>query len=335
MGGGLLGYRITGRLVTDPDVQAALSKLQSDFNPTPSDNSCSYLNGMRYMALAATVLRTMQDDPGGGNLYSGSIGGVLTPQYGGATRGWWYDWAVYLTLVQQDNGKITLSIHYPTFQTCLAMLVLEENIPGLCVDPDNDGICEAVDNCPLSNNANQIDGDADRVGDACDNCRQIANPEQWDIDGDQFGDPCDNCPTIANSDQQDSDGDGIGDACEETPQDSDGDGVPDTTDNCPANRNADQQDRDGDGFGDVCDNCLEYRNPDQVDADGDWVGDTCDNCPNQRNPDQLDTDGDGTGDACEEKPETGGGCGCNTGASGASGSLLLIGMLALKLRKRR
>ena len=38
-------------------------------------------------------------------------------------------------------------------------------------DPDNDGICQVSDNCPLTPNPGQRDGDGDGVGDACEGCR--------------------------------------------------------------------------------------------------------------------------------------------------------------------
>ena len=72
---------------------------------------------------------------------------------------------------------------------------------GACTDTDLDGICDDVDNCVYTANANQADTDGDGVGDACDNC-----------------------PAVANSTQTDTDGDGTGDACEVTPP----------TDLCPA-----------------------------------------------------------------------------------------------------
>ncbi|XP_046753629.1 cartilage oligomeric matrix protein isoform X2 [Diprion similis] len=159
-------------------------------------------------------------------------------------------------------------------------------------DKDNDGILNAVDNCPLVYNRDQEDNDRDKldgVGDACDNCPYLYNPGQRDIDGDKLGDACD--PDIDN------------------------DGIRNNDDNCPYNRNPNQNDRDGDGFGDVCDNCPNASNADQRDSDGDSVGDVCDtgadrdgdgiqddwdNCPYVANADQTDTDNDGRGDECDD-----------------------------------
>lgn len=58
------------------------------------------------------------------------------------------------------------------------------------------------------------DSDGDGVGDALDNCPATPNANQLDRDGDGVGDACDNCPSVVNPDQRDSDGDGVGDACE-------------------------------------------------------------------------------------------------------------------------
>jgi MYXO-CTERM domain-containing protein len=45
-------------------------------------------------------------------------------------------------------------------------------------DSDHDGIDDALDNCPFTPNADQLDTDGDGVGDVCDNCAGIANKDQ-------------------------------------------------------------------------------------------------------------------------------------------------------------
>ena len=170
-------------------------------------------------------------------------------------------------------------------------------------DVDNDGIDNAVDNCPNIVNPDQDDTDGDLLGDLCDNCPSVANADQTDTDSDSFGDICDNCPTVANTDQTDSDGDTAGDACDicngyDDFVDDDSDGLPNGCDNCPAASNPTQEDFDADGVGDSCDNCLTTVNSAQEDIDADAVGDSCDNCINVANTDQADSDGDGVGDAC-------------------------------------
>lgn len=72
----------------------------------------------------------------------------------------------------------------------------------------------------------RADTDDDGVPDALDNCPNVANPDQSDIDGNRAGDLCDdfdrdgvlnvedNCPSDPNAWQEDVDADGIGDACD-------------------------------------------------------------------------------------------------------------------------
>ena len=79
---------------------------------------------------------------------------------------------------------------------------IDDNAPGcntffeidttcLALDPDQDGILTADDNCP-----------------------NLYNPNQEDADSDSVGNPCDNCPLIPNANQADSNNNFIGNACE-------------------------------------------------------------------------------------------------------------------------
>lgn len=81
-------------------------------------------------------------------------------------------------------------------------------IPPSVADSDNDGVADAVDNCPTVTNPLQEDADADSIGDACDPL------DDRDSDGDGVPDVLDNCPSVANPDQADSNANGTGDACE-------------------------------------------------------------------------------------------------------------------------
>jgi hypothetical protein len=200
-------------------------------------------------------------------------------------------------------------------------------------DTDEDGVPDAMDNCPVVYNPLQENDDTDEFGNACDNCPTVDNPGQEDSDLDGFGDACDectdsdgdgfgnpgfpanlcevdNCPRQFNPGQEDADADGKGDSCDIC-TDLDGDGFGDPgypastclPDNCPDIANPNQSDGDGDGLGDSCDVCT--------DSDEDGFGDpgypasTCeiDNCPDVANPGQADGDDDGAGDVCDACPD--------------------------------
>ncbi|MFZ1693609.1 MAG: proprotein convertase P-domain-containing protein, partial [Flavobacteriales bacterium] len=53
-------------------------------------------------------------------------------------------------------------------------------------DGDGDGVCDALDNCPMDVNPGQADSDSDGAGDACDVCPNLANASPGDAcdDGD-------------------------------------------------------------------------------------------------------------------------------------------------------
>ncbi|MBI5696276.1 MAG: thrombospondin type 3 repeat-containing protein [Nitrospirae bacterium] len=212
-------------------------------------------------------------------------------------------------------------------------LVLQHAAELSATDADSDGVSYQTDNCPVTDNPDQLETDEDSLGDACDNCpatynpgqqdndqdgigdicdgdddndgvsdmidvcRFVADPEQLDVDWDTLGDACDNCPAVSNPDQSDFDGDGIGNVCD---TDFDGDGTADVADNCPYNANPGQEDDDGDGVGNPCDPCP---NDALDDGDGDGYCADNDNCPTVNNPQQYDLgDHDGVGDDCDNCP---------------------------------
>ena len=200
--------------------------------------------------------------------------------------GQWWEWSVYWS--PQQPGYPVFWVNGQTFAS------------SCCPDPDGDGICDSVDNCPSVANGGQQDGDGDNVGDACDNCPTVSNAGQGDADNDTVGDPCDSCP--GHDDTADADGDSVADGCDNCPNstntgqsDGDSDGIGDACDNCASISNPGQDDFDSDGLGDICDGCpMDADN----DIDGDGVCGDVDNCPGIANPLQEDGNGDGIGDAC-------------------------------------
>jgi len=158
-----------------------------------------------------------------------------------------------------EAGKYTISVTHKNILVndvqyfSLVVNGIKDNVPK--VDTDNDGIYDAIDNCPLVENPDQLDSDGDGEGDVCDT----------DDDNDGILDENDNCPLVLNTNQLDVDGDGEGDVCD---TDDDNDGILDENDNCPLISNFNQLDFDNDGTGDICD----------ADDDNDSVLDENDNC---------------------------------------------------------
>jgi hypothetical protein len=99
-------------------------------------------------------------------------------------------------------------------------------------DADGDGLCDAVDDCPNTQNLFNNDADRDGLDDACDTCPAVPNAtHQIDSDGDGLGDDCDPCPGWLGLGQLDRDQDGLcdldpADTCfgPEAVGDADGDG---------------------------------------------------------------------------------------------------------------
>jgi hypothetical protein len=84
-----------------------------------------------------------------------------------------------------------------------------------CVDPDRDGVCGPLDNCPGIANGpgmdNQLDSDNDGVGDVCDNCVGAYNPRLGDADR---GTPARRSFQTTTGGQLDDDADGTGNRCD-------------------------------------------------------------------------------------------------------------------------
>ncbi len=193
------------------------------------------------------------------------------------------------------------------------------------VDPDEDGIGIADDNCPDHYNNDSADTDSDFIGDVCDNCPSEFNTGQANInpqdglegdacepndpDHDGWRDSSDNCSGDYNPSQDDVDCDGVGDTCDpdnNTPwTDADSDGVCDLFDACTGDDSSGDTDEDG-----LCDDTDTCPNDPLNDPDGDTVCDDVDLCPDIYNEDStytIDTNGDGIGDGCQCGDVTGNG----------------------------
>ena len=174
---------------------------------------------------------------------------------------WYFDYAYTLLSAQRADGYYNAGGWNWIANQSYALLVLQRSVGGGCIDTDEDGVCDADDNCPATHNPADADGN------------------QADADGDGVGDACDVCP--GSDDNVDTDNDGVADGCDACPGhddsvDSDGDLVPDGCDNCPDLAN-DQVNADGDAWGDACDECP--------DLDGDADPDpTRPGCPNNQPP---------------------------------------------------
>ncbi len=225
-------------------------------------------------------------------------------------------------------------------------------------DPDMDGVCADVDNCPDVANADQADSDGDTFGDACDGCPHDANKlapggcgcgaPDTDTDGDQTPDCNDGCPSDPGKIAPGECG------CGAPETDSDGDQTPDCNDGCPVDANkiapgecgcgTPDTDTDGDQTLDCNDGCPSDANKIEpgecgcgvadADTDGDQTPDCNDGCPNDGNKTlpgdcgcgvaETDSDGDQTPDCNDGCPADAnkvapGVCGCGTADTDTDG----------------
>ena len=198
---GIWCYRISGVAASDERVQRSLGWLQNNYQ---YDRQTNWWQNSFYYYLwaAAKGLATSVDDGllGPDGIFEDDIGGVRNPDDDGFPEepaSWYYDMAYLLTSeqsaggswpTQRANGSNGRDV---TADTGFACLVLERSLGGVCLDLDEDGLCEMEDNCPDRFNPDQQDTDFDGVGDNCDNCRLNPNIGQEDGDGDGQGDACD------------------------------------------------------------------------------------------------------------------------------------------------
>ncbi len=124
---------------------------------------------------------------------------------------------------------------------------------GTNLDQDNDGIRDAIDNCPFIANPGQWDKDKDSIGNECD----------LDIDGDGFSNEQEKLALTKVWDNRSFPD------IKQNLDDIDGDGVIDDKDNCPHRANAGQWDKDKDGIGNKCDADIDgdgFSNDDELAA---------------------------------------------------------------------
>ncbi len=198
---GLWCYRLSGVAASDERSQGALSWLQDRYEYERQDNW--WQNSFYYYLWAASKALAVSADDGllPGGVFSGDIGGVRDPDADGypeETANYYYDFAYLLLQEQAADGSWVPRArpnnsygHDISADTAFACLVLERSLGGVCLDLDEDGLCEMEDNCPDRFNPDQQDTDFDGIGDACDNCRLNPNIGQEDGDGDGQGDACD------------------------------------------------------------------------------------------------------------------------------------------------
>lgn len=235
--------------------------------------------------------------------------------------------------------------------------------PGICLDPEADGVCSATDNCPRVFNPEQLDADGDGFGDACDECPDDAGKNlpgicgcgvaDTDTDGDGIANCTDQCPGTAAGVLVDAAGCPVEPEPPQPLPDADGDGVSDDADACPDTPAGEAVDEVG---------CpLEPEPPQVLDADGDGVSDEMDDCPDTPAntavdevgcPLPADSDGDGVADAEDACPDTPAGTSVNAagcpqgigrlpfpfmcGSMGMIGwAFLGLGLTTLALARRR
>ncbi len=231
-----------------------------------------------------TLYSMVISDATGAIFAPGDSGGPLfaefqgEPMVFGVTSGW-----VQNCLDHSDPIALWASTYYDGNDAFLVATA-----PEAAQDLDQDGILDAVDNCPPSrcvypamcSNPSQADADQDGVGDRCDNCSPLkvakcfadplacSNPGQLNKDGDLFGDICDLCPK--NPAGSDWDLDGVPNACDvlEDAADPPLAACPNGIADCPA---AVEQECLQDGSNSVC--------AEQADVDLDGIADVVDLCP--------------------------------------------------------
>ncbi len=161
-------------------------------------------------------------------------------------------------IIKLPGSYTSISFDYGELNGGVAFFYFGKVIDNCIVDSDGDGIADEVDNCPDTANADQADADGDLVGDICDdtpngdddndgvdNAVDVCPGSDDTIDTDQDGAP-DGCDDTPNGDD---DNDGVDNAVDVCPGsddtiDTDQDGTPDGCDETP---NGDDDNGNGNG----------------------------------------------------------------------------------------
>jgi hypothetical protein len=193
----LYSMSILGLDVADPGVQGVLGWLQGNYayDQVLAGDANRYYEYLWYLHRGLSAYGQLT----GQLLNASSVGGTRDPVADGypeETRGWRYDIHYDLITQQQEIGSWRCQGQRGCVSTrravAYASIILSGEVAG-CADDfgDQDGVCQARDNCALVSNPDQSDEDGDGIGDACDNCVQVSNSDQRDSDNDGLGDVCD------------------------------------------------------------------------------------------------------------------------------------------------
>ena len=188
---GLWTYRLAGVTASDERVQSVLAWLADHYQYEWGRPSGSYFYYLWAASKGMEVSSRPPDVEGG--VYGSDIGGLRDPAADGFPEeqaSWYYDFAWSLLGRQAQDGHWG-PVHDVTADTSFSCLVLERSLGGVCLEEDEDEVCDIEDNCPGLHNPGQGDEDGDGLGDACDNCVFRPNRGQEDADGDGVGDACD------------------------------------------------------------------------------------------------------------------------------------------------
>jgi hypothetical protein len=122
------------------------------------------------LAADATQGRQAQRNPVGDPCARVAFPALCHGAYNDFPKGWYYDYAYTIMSRQVAGGSYSEpSGSWDTVSNqAYYTLVLERSLAGACIDNDNDGVCDDIDNCPTISNANQQDTDKDGKGDVCD-----------------------------------------------------------------------------------------------------------------------------------------------------------------------